>query len=424
MNTTAIIALVIFSASMVVIITEKVHKASAALLGAMLMVLLGVQTQHQAFEGVDWNVIFLLLGMMIITNITKRTGLFQYLAIRIAKAARGEPLAIMIILSFATALISGVLDNVTTVLILVPITLLIAVELGVSPTPFVIALALASNVGGTATLIGDPPNIMIGSAAGLGFSDFLLNTAPVAVISLGVLALFLFVLFRKSLVVPNERKARIMAFDESKAIEDRPLLVKSLVVLTAVVLAFVLHGVFDLEPATVALSGAALLLVISGIKEIDDIFGEVEWTTMVFFVGLFMVVGGLVESGIMEKLSRAMLSATEGRMELTRIVILWASGILSGIVDNVPFVATMIPLIQDLETGLGAGAVEPLWWALSLGACLGGNATLVGASANVVSAGIAKKNGFPISFMEFTRYGLVYTALTLVVSTVYLLIRY
>ncbi|PKL26465.1 MAG: hypothetical protein CVV47_00605 [Spirochaetae bacterium HGW-Spirochaetae-3] len=418
------IALAIFAVAMIAITTEKVNKTSAAILGGMLMVIFGIESQSKAFSYIDWNVIFLLIGMMIITNITKRTGLFQYIAIRLAKLARGEPVAIIIMLSVATAVISALLDNVTTVLILVPITFLIAVELNVAPTPFVIALALASNVGGTATLIGDPPNIMIGSAAGLGFVDFLTTTAPIVAIDIVALCGFIFVAFRKSLVVSNERKARIMAFDDTKAIEDKPLLVKSLIVLGSVTAAFVLHSSLGIEPATIALSGAAVLLIASGTHDVETILGEIEWTTIMFFLGLFMLVGGLVETGLMTQVSSSLLGATTGHMTATTMLVLWASGTLSGFLDNIPFVATMIPLIQDMGATLGARTIEPLWWALSLGACLGGNGTLIGASANVVSVGISRKNGNPISFWDFTKYGAVYTLLSLVLSSLYMLIRF
>ncbi|MCP5453186.1 MAG: ArsB/NhaD family transporter [Spirochaetaceae bacterium] len=418
------IALAIFAVSMIAITTEKVNKTSAAILGGMLMVIFGIESQSSAFSYIDWNVIFLLIGMMIITGITKRTGLFQYIAIRLAKLARGEPIVIIVMLSFATAAISALLDNVTTVLILVPITFLIAVELNVAPTPFVISLALASNVGGTATLIGDPPNIMIGSAAGLGFADFLTTTAPIVAVDLVVLCAFIYALFRKSLVVSNERKARVMAFDDSKAIEDRPLLVKSLVVLGAVTAAFVLHSRLGVEPATVALSGAAVLLIASGAHDVEAILSEIEWTTIMFFIGLFMLVGGLVETGLMTTVSSSLLGATAGHMSATTMLVLWASGLLSGLLDNIPFVATMIPLIQDMGASLGARAIEPLWWALSLGACLGGNGTLIGASANVVSVGISRKNGNPISFWDFTKYGAAYTLISLIISSVYMLLRF
>lgn len=416
------VAVGVFGVSMLAIITEKIHKTSVALFGAMLMVLLGVESQQQAFSHIDWNVIFLLIGMMIITTITKRTGLFQYLAIRLARMARGEPIAILLLLAIATAVISAVLDNVTTVLILVPITFLIAVELGVAPTPFVITLAIASNVGGTLTLVGDPPNIMIGSAAHFGFMDFIVHNGPIIALNMVGLCIFVYFAFRKSLVVSNERKARIMAFDSSKAIEDKPLLVKSLSILGLVIASFLLHSLLHLEPATIALSGAAALLILSGIQDLEELLGEIEWTTIMFFMGLFMIVGGLVETGLMARLSALLLSLTAGHLESTTIVILWASGVLSGLVDNIPFVATMIPLIEDMSASLGPLAVEPLWWALSLGACLGGNGTLIGASANVVAVGISRKNGFAISFLDFSKYGALYTVFSLGISSAYLIL--
>ena len=265
---------------------------------------------------------------------------------------------------------------------------------------------------------------MIGSAAGLGFVDFLTTTAPVVVINIAVLCVFIFVAFRKSLVVTNERKARILAFDDTKAIEDKPLLVKSLIVLGAVTAAFVFHSAIGVEPATIALSGAAVLLIVSGTHDVETILGEIEWTTIMFFLGLFMLVGGLVETGLMTQVSSSLLGATTGHMTATTMLILWASGLLSGLLDNIPFVATMIPLIQDMGATLGAHAIEPLWWALSLGACLGGNGTLIGASANVVSVGISRKNGNPISFWDFTKYGAVYTLVSLVISSLYMLVRF
>jgi len=420
----AILALVVFIGVYVALTTEIVNKTAAALLGAVLMVILGIIGQEAAFEHIDWNVIFLLIGMMIIMNITKRTGLFQYVAIKVAKFARGEPLAILILLSLITALFSAFLDNVTTVLIIIPITILIAVELGITPVPFVVTLAIASNIGGTATLIGDPPNIMIGSAAGLSFVDFIVNLTPVILVILAIFCGMVFLFFRKQLQVSNERKARIMSFDESKAIEDRSLLVKSLAVLGLVVLAFLLHGALDLEPSTIALAGAVVLLVISGEKEIDHIFAEIEWSTIFFFIGLFMIVGTLVDEGIMTAVSTWLIKATQGHLRLTQFLILWVSGVLSAVVDNIPFVATMIPLIKDMGNQLGNEAVRPLWWALSMGACLGGNGTLIGASANVVSAGLAAKSGHPVSFWDFTKYGAIFMTMSLIVCTFYVYLRY
>jgi Na+/H+ antiporter NhaD/arsenite permease-like protein len=417
-------AVAVFIAVYLAITTEVVNKTAASILGAMLMIILGVVDQNRAFAGVDWNVIFLLVGMMVITGIAKKSGMFQFIAIKVAKIARGEPVAILVMLSVATAFVSAFLDNVTTVLLIVPITFLIAVELEVSPVPYVISLAMASNIGGTATLIGDPPNIMIGSAAGLGFIDFLTNLTPVILVVLAAFCAFAVLAFRKQLRVSNERKARIMEFDESRSITDRTLMYKSLLVMGLVTLGFLLHDKLHLEAATIALAGAALLLVISGYKEVEGLVAELEWTTILFFLGLFIIVGGLVEVGVMSYLAKSLVAATNGHMRITIFVLLWASGIFSSIVDNIPFVATMIPLIKEMGVQLGRDAIEPLWWVLSLGACLGGNGTLIGASANVVSAGISSKNGHPISFWTFTKYGAAFTVFALLISSAYVYIRW
>lgn len=424
MNSHMILSLVIFAGVYVGITTELINKTAVALLAAMLVIILGIVDQETAFSHIDWNVIFLLIGMMIIMGITKQTGVFQYLAIKIAKFARGEPIAILILLSLATAIISAFLDNVTTVLIIIPITILIAVELGLSPVPFVITLAIASNVGGTATLIGDPPNIMIGSAANLSFMEFIVNLAPVILVILAVNSLLIVTIFKKKLQVTNERKARVMNFDESKAIEDPKLLIKSMIVLALVIIAFLFHSAAKLEPSTIALTGAVVLIVVSGKKELEQLFAELEWTTIFFFIGLFIVVGALVEAGVMAMVSAWLIGLIQGHLKAAQFVILWMSAVLSAVVDNIPFVATMIPLIKEMGNQLGADAVRPLWWALSLGACLGGNGTLIGASANVVSAGIASKSGHPISFWEFTKYGVIFTLVSIVVSSAYMFIRY
>ncbi|WP_304223262.1 ArsB/NhaD family transporter [Gracilinema caldarium] len=423
-NIHMILSLVVFVAVYWAISTEIINKAAAALLGGLVMVLMGVLDQESAYAHVDWNVIFLLIGMMIIMSITKRTGIFQYIAIKIAKLSRGEPIVILVALSLITAVVSAFLDNVTTVLIIIPITILIAVELGISPVPFVITLAIASNIGGTATLIGDPPNIMIGSAANLSFVDFIVTLSPVILIILVISSLMVILMFKKQLQVTNERKARVMNFDESKAIEDPVLLVKSMVVLGLVILAFLLHGVLNFEPSTIALTGAVLLIILSGAKELEHIFAEVEWTTIFFFFGLFIVVGALVEVGIMSMVSSWLLEVTKGNLKLTQYVILWVSSIVSAVVDNIPFVATMIPLIKDMGNQLGAEAIKPLWWALSLGACLGGNGTLIGASANVVSAGLSAKSGYPISFWDFTKIGAIFMFMSIIVSSLYIFVKF
>jgi Na+/H+ antiporter NhaD/arsenite permease-like protein len=298
------------------------------------------------------------------------------------------------------------------------------VELGISPVPFIIAEAIASNIGGTATLIGDPPNIMIGSAAKIDFLSFLITLGPLILIILAVFCFMSYFLFRKSLVVSNERKARIMDFDESKSIENKTLLVKSLSVLALVIFGFLFHGILKVEASTIALFGAALLLLLTGKHELDEYFREIEWGTIFFFIGLFILVGGLVELGVIKSMAQFLIHITEGDMRLTSILVIWASGLFSAIVDNIPYVATMIPLIQNIGASVGPEATLPLWWSLSLGACLGGNGTLVGASANVVAAGIASKNGFRISFMEFTKYGILYALMSLCISTIYIILRF
>jgi len=400
------------------------NKTIIVLIGASIFIALGFINQEKAFLSIDWNVIFLLISMMIIVGITKNTGLFQFIAIKAAKFAKGEPVLILILLSLITALFSAFLDNVTTVLILTPVCILIAVELGISPIPFVISIAIASNIGGTATLIGDPPNIMIGSAAGLNFNDFLINLTPVILIILVVFCFVFYFMFKKKLVVTIERKARIMNFDEYKALENIPLLIKSLIVLTIVIVGFLIHSIIHLEPATISLFGASLLMILAGKEDVHKFFHEVEWETIFFFIGLFIVIGGLVELGIIKRLAEFLLKATKGDIKVTSIAMVWFSGVFSAFVDNIPYVATMIPLIQDIGAKIGDKAVLPLWWSLSLGACLGGNGTLIGASANVVSAGISGKSGYKISFIEFTKYGALITVFSLIISTVYIYFRF
>jgi Na+/H+ antiporter NhaD/arsenite permease-like protein len=418
------VGLGLFAAIYVIISAELVNKTIISLLGAALFIVFQIIGTNKAFSVIDWNVIFLLISMMIIVGITKKTGVFQYVAIKAAKLAKGEPIVILVLLSLITALFSAFLDNVTTVLIITPVTILIAVELGISPIPFIINVAIASNVGGTATLIGDPPNIMIGSAAKLDFMDFLTNLMPIILLLMVVLSGISYILFSKKLHVSNERKARIMEFDESKAIEDVPLLVKSLIVLGLVIIGFLLHGLLEVEASVIALLGASLLMLLTGSKEVDEFFHDVEWGTLFFFIGLFIMVGGLVELGIMKMLSEWVLDITKGNMKLTTIALLWFSGVLSAFVDNIPYVATMIPLVQNIGTTVGAVAIGPVWWSLALGACLGGNGTLIGASANVVAVGLANKSGYKISFMDFTKYGALITVVNLIIVTFYLYIRY
>lgn len=424
MSTAMWIGLGLFITIYVFISAELVNKTIISLLGASLFIVFQIIDTNKAFSVIDWNVIFLLISMMIIVGITKKTGVFQYVAIKAAKFAKGEPMAILVLLSLITALISAFLDNVTTVLIITPVTMLMAVELGISPVPFIVSVAIASNIGGTATLIGDPPNIMIGSAAKLDFMSFIVNLAPIILILMVVFSGISYLLFAKKLHVTNERKARIMEFDESKAIEDVPLLIKSLGVLALVIVGFLFHGLLGVEASVISLLGASLLMLLTGSKEVDEFFHDVEWGTLFFFIGLFIMVGGLVELGLMKMLSQWVLGITKGNMKLTTLALLWFSGVLSAFVDNIPYVATMIPLVQNIGTSVGAVAIGPVWWSLALGACLGGNGTLIGASANVVAVGLANKSGYKISFMDFTKYGALITVINLIIVTFYLYIRY
>ncbi len=414
-----IIGLTLFILMYLFITFEIMNKTLIALLGASIFLAFSFIHQEKAFDMIDWNVIFLLISMMIIVGITKDTGIFQFVAIKLAKFAKGNGFLILVLLSLVTAVFSAFLDNVTTVLILTPMTILIAVELGLNPTPFVISEAIASNIGGTATLIGDPPNIMIGSAANFSFSDFLVNLGPVILIMLFVFIGIIYLFWGRKMKVTNERKARVMDFDESKSLQDIPLLIKSLSILAAVVIGFLLHETLGIEAATVALSGASLLMILAGREEVEKFFHEVEWTTIFFFIGLFIMVGALEEMGVIKMMSQGLLSLTGGEMKKTTMFLLWGSGVLSAVVDNIPYVTTMIPLLKNMGSTMGH-SITPLWWALSLGACLGGNGTLVGASANVVSAGISEKNGYKISFLEFTKYGVVVTVVNLIIASVYL----
>ncbi len=420
-----LLAIIIFIAVYALITFELINKTLAALIGASIFLLFSFLHQEDAFKMIDWNVVFLLISMMIIVGITKDTGLFQFVAIKLAKFSKGNGFIILILLSVVTAVFSAFLDNVTTVLILTPITILIAVELGLNPTPFIISEALASNIGGTATLIGDPPNIMIGSAANISFSDFLLNLGPLILILIIVFVGLAYLFWGRKMHVTNERKARIMDFDEYKSLKNKPLLIKSLSVLALVIVGFVLHGVVNIEAATVALIGATILMTISGKKEVEKMFHEVEWTTIFFFIGLFIMVGTLDELGVISMMSHGLLSLTKGDINKTSIVLLWGSGFLSALVDNIPYVATMIPLIKGMDGHMvGTQSITVLWWVLSLGACLGGNGSLIGASANVVAAGISEKNGYKISFMEFTKYGIIVTVVNLGISTLYIWLKF
>jgi len=425
--TTALV-IIAFLAAYVLIATERIHRVAAALGGAAVMVLLGVVDAKVAFfseeTGVDWNVIFLLLGMMIIVGVLRRTGVFEYVAIWSAKRARGRPFAIMVMLIVITAVASALLDNVTTVLLIAPVSLLVCEQIDAPPVPFLIAEAMASNIGGTATLIGDPPNIIIASRSGLGFNDFALNLGPIVVVLVAVFIVMCRFMFRSAFTFHPERVEALMNLDEREAIRDVPLLIRSGVVLLLVLVGFVLHQVVGLEPSLVALLGAGALVAISRMDP-EDYLGDIEWTTLVFFMGLFVMVGALVEVGVIADVASWATSAIGDHYFAGSTALIFASGILSGVVDNIPYVATMSPLVADLvHAGHGAPGVESSWWALALGADLGGNATAVGASANVVVLGIAARNGHPISFWQFTKYGIVVAATTVTIAWLYIALRY
>ncbi|MGX6607050.1 SLC13 family permease [Micromonosporaceae bacterium Da 78-11] len=428
MGVLAWIAVAVFVVAYVLIATEKINRVAVALGGAAIMLALGATNAEHAFfseeSGIDWNVIFLLLGMMLIVGVLKRTGLFEYVAIWAAKKARGRPFPIMVILIVVTGVVSAALDNVTTVLLVAPVTLLVCDRLGVPPIPFLIAEVLASNIGGAGTLVGDPPNIIIASRSGLSFNDFISVLGPFVLLVLVVLVLLCRIMFRKAFRFDAERVARVMALKERDAIRDRRLVVLSLIVLGAVLVAFSLHTVLGLEPSVVALLGGLLLLALSRL-DATDVAKDVEWPTLIFFAGLFVMVGGLVTTGVIDTLARTATEAVADKLWPATLLLLWASAGLSAIVDNIPYVATMSPIVAELvEASGGNDKAEVLWWALALGADLGGNATAVGASANVVVLGIAERAGHRISFWGFTKYGLIVTVISVALAVPYLWLRF
>jgi len=433
-TTWATVAVAIFAITYAVVVSEKVHKAVAALVGAFIVIALGIVSQHEAFTvHVDFNVIFLLVGMMVIVHVLGKTGVFQWLAIKGAQISRGHPVRILIMLSVLTAIISALLDNVTTVLLMAPMTLLVAEQLRIPPIPYLITEVIASNIGGTATLIGDPPNILIGSFAGLTFNDFLFNLAPVIALVMVGFVLMAKIAFRRTFHTSAEVRARVMEMDASRSITDKRLLVKGLIVMALVMVAFLLHGTLHLEPATIAMGGAAVLLLITR-TDPHEAFTFVEWPTLFFFIGLFVIIGGLVNTGVIKIATGAVFGLTGGSFWITVIVLLWFSAIASAIIDNIPFVATVMFLVRDIAPQIAAQSPElhgqermvevVLFWALSLGACLGGNGTIIGASANVVVAGIAERNGHHISFLRFMKYGIPFTIMALLICTAYIILRY
>jgi len=424
-------AIAVFLITYAIIISEKINRAVIALLGAALMVIFNIVDLHKAFtKHIEWGTITLLIGMMILVNITSKSGVFQYVAIKAAKQAQGNPIKILISLSLLTALGSAFLDNVTTVLLVVPVTLSITRILQVNPVPYLLSEIIFSNIGGTATLIGDPPNIMIGSAnKHLDFNAFLFNLAPIVLIIIAVTAIMIYFMYRKQLIADPVQIKKLMSLDEKQYIKDAVLMKKSLTVLGLTILGFMTHSIFHIDAAVIALTGATVLMLI-GVKEheIEEVFAHVEWITIFFFAGLFVLVGGLIDIGLIKMLAQKVIGLTGGDISYASILILWVSGIASATIDNIPFVATMIPLINDMAVGLGLSPsdaqIDVLWWSLALGACLGGNGTLIGASANVIVAGIASREGHRFSYVDFLKVGFPIMIVSLIVSHIYIYLRY
>ncbi|MFS0555497.1 SLC13 family permease [Brevibacillus sp. 179-C9.3 HS] len=424
MTNQALLAISVFLVTYAFIISEKLHRTIVAMSGGILMVLFGIVSQDQAIHHIDFNTLGLLIGMMILVAITAQTGVFKYVAIRAAKVAKGKPIRILVYLSLITAFASAFLDNVTTVLLIVPVTFSIARQLELNPIPFLISEIIASNTGGTATLIGDPPNIMIGSSVPeLDFMKFLVNLSPVIIVILAVTVVCLVLIYRRQLVTSPELSAKIMQLNERDEITDSRLLKKSLTVMGLTIIGFMLHGALHLESATIALTGAFLLLLLTGEHYLEDAISKVEWNTIFFFIGLFVLVSGLVETGVIKKLATEAMNLTGGDSMKTSLLILWLSAIASAFVDNIPFVATMIPMIKEMGA-LGITNLEPLWWSLALGACLGGNGTLIGASANVIVAGLAAKEGHHIGFFSFMKVAFPLMILSIMIAHVYVYLRY
>ena len=441
MNSMQIISVVVFLVVMIALVTEKVHRTAAAVSGAVLLLCLRILSVDEAVSYIDFGTIGVLIGMMLFVAVVRNSGLFEYMAIKSAKIAKGSPWKIMLLFMILTAVLSAFLDNVTTVLLVGPMAISIAGILGIDPVPFLLTQILASNIGGTATLIGDPPNIMIGSKAGLSFADFVVTTGPAVILIMIVICALFYVVYGRRMVVAPERMAAVMELDdkchfhiiqnefqeiahemdEKRAVQDGMLMRKSLVMIALIVLGFVCHSSLGVESCVVALAAASIMLLI-GRQDIEEIVLGVEWSTILFFTGLFVIVGGMVKCGVISALGNALVSVTGGNVTLLMILILWGSAVFSSVLDNIPFVATMIPLILSMQAdGMD---VTSLWWALSLGACLGGNGTLIGASANVVLSGISAKHGHPITFGHYLKVGFPTMVLSVAISTVYLLVRF
>ena len=416
-----VIAIIVFVVVIGLIISEKVNSAAAALAGAMALVVTGVMSAHRALSYIDFNTIGLLVGMMVLVAIIRQSGLFEYVAIKAAKMVHGDPWKIMIAFILLTAILSGILDNVTTVLLVGPMTIAIAKMLEINPVPFLMTQILASNVGGTATLIGDPPNIMIGSAANLSFMDFLKNTGIAVVLVIIFMIVMMRFVYKKEIEVEGLDTSKIMNLDPDKSITDKPLLIKGVVVIVLVILGFIFHDQIGMETSVIALTAAAVMLIIGGVN-VDNAIQDVEWTTIAFFMALFVVVGGLTETGVIKQVAAVIIERTAGHPVMMMLILLWASALLSSFLNNIPFIATLIPLVLALKAdGMDA---EPLWWAISLGACLGGNGTMIGASANVVLSDISTKHGYPITFKSYLRVGMPFMLGSVLISMVFLLVKY
>jgi Na+/H+ antiporter NhaD/arsenite permease-like protein len=420
MTPEVIAGLAIFFVTYALIATERIHKTIAAMAGGVAMILVGIVSQEEAFEHIDFNVIFLLAGMMILAGIVRKTGVFGWMAVRAARLAGGDGYRILVVMSVVTAVASALLDNVTTVVLVGPVTLFLAARLGLSPFPFIVSEILASNIGGLATLIGDPPNILIGSAANIDFGAFLLNMGPLSVLLLVLYLLAARWLFRGQLDVATASRDAVLSLDEREMIAHPGLLRRSVVVMGLTLVGFLVHGPLGLEPATIALTGAVVLMVVAR-EDPHEVLREVEWPTLFFFIGLFMLVAGVIEIGLIGAVADAIVAITGGALAPTAQLLLWASAGLSGIVDNIPYTATMIPVVDELAGGHESDA---LWWALAIGADLGGNATIIGASANVILVSMAEREGHPIRFVTFLRYGVPVTLGSIAVSSVYIWLRY
>jgi Na+/H+ antiporter NhaD/arsenite permease-like protein len=415
------LAIAIFAGALAVIATERVDRTKVALVGAMLVLLTQTIDQEHAIEAIDFETIGLLAGMMLIVRVTEPTGVYTYLAIRAGQLARGRPLYVVASLALSTAVLSAFLDNLTTVLLMVPITFLLADALDIDPIPLVLIEIIASNIGGTATLIGDPPNILIAGATGLSFSDFVINLAPISALAFVVVTGLLYLFFRKRLQIAPEARESVMELDAAKSIEDVPELKRTLPILLATLLAFFVHKPIGLEPATVALSGATAMLLVTR-QSVEAALRGIEWPTLFFFIGLFVMVGGLEETGAIEEIADGIASVTDGDRTAELLGIAWVSALASGVVDNIPFTATMIPVVEQLQADTPDD--DAYWWVLAIGACFGGNFTLIAAAANVAAAGMAERAGRPIGFMTFLKVGVPATLVSMIMATGYIALRY